>query len=84
LGVKTGTLRNLLIESKKLNHVIAGAGAIGLALEPGSEGNYVEQEQQPAGQDENHGAMELVFNHGPKLIRLPNGNLLIDFLKKAS
>jgi hypothetical protein len=43
LGVKIGTLRKLLIESKKLNHVIASAGAVGLAVEGGSEDGTPDQ-----------------------------------------
>ncbi len=33
LGMKVGTLRKLLTESKKLNHALASAGAVGLSAQ---------------------------------------------------
>jgi hypothetical protein len=79
LGMKVGTLRKLLTESKKLNHVLSTGGAIGLS-DPGSE---VTQE------DPNHtggsgGHLELVYDQGNKIIRFPNIDTLIEFLRKAS
>lgn len=86
LGVKTGTLRNLLVESKKLNHVIASAGAVGLAVENGSETSPSGQEQaaQPEGNRSLDDVLELVFDHGKKVIRFPSVDLLIDFLRKTA
>lgn len=83
LGIRTGTLRNLLIESKKLNHVIASAGAVGLALEGSnslssseqSESNENEQSRQP---------LELAFDNGSKVIRFPSVDLLVEFLRKSA
>lgn len=82
LGIKTGTLRKLLIESKKLNHVIASVGAVGLAVENGSEGGTPEQLfSQENGISRN--SLELVFDHGSKVIRFPSVDLLIDFMRKT-
>lgn len=83
LGVKTGTLRNLLVESKKLNHVIASAGAVGLVPESAEESTvpgegYI---QNTANTDN---ALELVFDHGTKIIRFPSVDLLVDFLRKSA
>jgi hypothetical protein len=86
LGVKTGTLRNLLIESKKLNHVIASAGAVELALGNESETGHADQidavqaVENKASQD----ALELVFDQGTKVIRFPSVDTLIDFLRKSA
>jgi hypothetical protein len=80
LGVRAGTLRNLLKESKKLNHVIASVGAVGLAIEGGSP------EQQP--NSEGNGAsghtLELTFDHGSKVIRFSSVDLLIEFMRKSA
>jgi hypothetical protein len=83
LGVKTGTLRNLLIESRKLNHVIASAGAVGLAIEGSSESSAVEKVHS----DENGSSvntLELVFDHGSKVIRFPSVDVLIEFMRKSA
>lgn len=79
LGIRTGTLRNLLIESKKLNHVIASVGAVGLAV--GGEGT------EPVQSDANGvsgNTLELVFDNGSKVIRFPSVDLLIDFMRKSA
>jgi hypothetical protein len=87
LGIKTGTLRNLLVESKKLNHVLASAGAMelvaaqtenGAGLEPGLE------HPQSEGKSELNGALELVFDHGSKVIRFPSVDSLVEFLRKSA
>jgi hypothetical protein len=83
LGVKIGTLRKLLIESKKLNHVIASSGAVGLAVEGVGEGNVSEQSQSE-GRDASRNTLELVFDHGSKVIRFPSVDLLIDFMRKTA
>ncbi len=78
LGMKLGTLRKLLVESKKLNHVIASAGAVDLVsadADSASQGLA-----QNAGSD----ALELVFDHGTKVIRFPSVDLLVDFLRKSA
>lgn len=86
LGVKAGTLRNLLVESKKLNHVIASATAVGLV--PAEEGNdgapEGTQAMQSAGNQSPDSALELVFDHGTKVIRFPNVDSLVDFLRKSA
>lgn len=79
LGMKLGTLRKLLVESKKLNHVIASAGAVGLV----SGADSSDSGQVPAyngGAD----ALELVFDHGTKVIRFPSVDTLVDFLRKSA
>jgi hypothetical protein len=76
LGVRTGTLRNLLIESRKLNHVIASVGAVGLAI----EGSATEQTQSSG----NGGVLELSFDNGSKVIRFPNVDVLIEFMRKSA
>src|SRR5680860_76383 len=51
LGVRAGTLRNLLIASKKLNHVLASAGAVGLSVgNEDGEGAPAEVTSHPEGQ----------------------------------
>lgn len=81
LGVKTGTLRKLLVESKKLNHVIASAGAVGIAVEEVAEGGTSEPHSEGDGIPGNK--LELVFDHGSKVIRFPSVDLLIDFMRKT-
>jgi len=83
LGVKIGTLRKLLVESKKLNHVIASVGAVGLAMEGGNEVSSGELAQ--SAENEAFGTVvELVFDHGSKVIRFPSVDLLIDFMRKSA
>ena len=83
LGIRIGTLRKLLVESKKLNHVIASAGAVGLAVESGSEeGTPVQAESDKNAVSGN--TLELVFDHGSKLIRFSSVDLLIDFMRKST
>ena len=81
LGVKIGTLRKLLIESKKLNHVIASAGAVGLAME-GGEGTS--EQCNSGGNDGARNTLELSFDNGTKVIRFPSVDLLIDFMRKSA
>lgn len=86
LGVRAGTLRNLLKESKKLNHVIASVGAVGLAVEGMGEGGILEQQTHS---DTNGGfgpgsVLELTFDHGSKVIRFPNVDLLIEFMRRSA
>ena len=78
LGVKTGTLRNLLLESKKLNHVIASAGAVGLMAE-GSEEQTMSGQVNPGGQP-----LELLLDRGATVIRFPSVDVLVDFLRKSA
>ena len=78
LGVKTGTLRNLLLESKKLNHVIASAGAVELMAE-GSQDRGMSGQVNTGGQ-----TLELVFDQGAKVIRFPSVDLLVDFLRRSA
>lgn len=84
LGMKTGTLRNLLIESKKLNHVIANAGAVELMA---VENHSSAQELSVAGEGvrtEGAPGLELVFDSGTQVIRFPSVDSLIDFLRKSA
>jgi len=83
LGVKIGTLRNLLIESKKLNHVIASAGAVGLAIEGGGDSSAPEQSHSD-GNEGSRNVLELIFDNGSKVIRFPSVDLLIDFMRKSA
>lgn len=83
LGVKIGTLRKLLVESKKLNHVIASTGAVGLAMDGGHE----EGAPELLHSEENEvckNALELIFDHGSKIIRFPSVDVLIDFMRKSA
>lgn len=82
LGVKMGTLRKLLVESKKLNHVIASAGVVGLAVESGEGGSAPEQ-PYPEG-NEVSSTLELAFDNGSKVIRFPSVDVLIDFMRKTA
>jgi hypothetical protein len=85
LGVRAGTLRNLLKESKKLNHVLASAGAIGLAVGSG-DGEEVPAQITPHSEANRASinALELTFDNGSKTIRFPNIDLLIDFMRRAA
>lgn len=84
LGVKTGTLRNLLVESKKLNHVIASAGVVGLVPESAEENMVPGQGYTQNTAKNTDTALELVFDHGTKVIRFPSVDLLVDFLRKSA
>jgi hypothetical protein len=86
LGVKAGTLRNLLVESKKLNHVIASAGAVGLVTPENTNDGAGDQTQlmQVTSNQSPDNALELVFDHGTKVIRFPNVDSLVDFLRKSA
>ena len=81
LGVKQGTLRNLLVESKKLNHVRASADG----LELGATSAEGEQSLPNTGAIPASGnVLELVFDRGEKVIRFPNVDTLLEFLKRAA
>ncbi len=84
LGVKTGTLRNLLVESKKLNHVIASAGAVGLVVQNAEESAMSDQGHIQSIVSSQGDMLELVFDHGTKVIRFPNVDTLVDFLRKSA
>lgn len=87
LGVKTGTLRKLLVESKKLNHVIASAGAVELvAVDHGDDASIAGQDQaiQDRANSSSIGTLELVYDRGETVIRFPNVDLLVDFLRKSA
>lgn len=75
LGLKMGTLRNLLKESKKLNHVLASADAVGLSAQ--DQPHF--QEGSISGS-----AIELTLVNGSKVIRFPSVDLLIDFMRKSA
>lgn len=73
VGIMAGTLRNLLLSAKKLNHVMASAGSMGLS----------EQENGPVSEVTYRG-LELIYDRGEKVIRFPDVDTLIDFLKRAA
>jgi hypothetical protein len=75
LRIKTGTLRKLLIDSKKLNHVLASAEAVGLNGSP--------SEQPPQAELQQNGP-ELLYDHGDKIIRFPNVDSLLEFMRKTA
>jgi hypothetical protein len=79
LGMKIGTLRKLLVDSKKLNHVLASSSAVGLA-DPDSDQAQAVNQVGGAGDDR----LELFYDHGCKIIRFPTVDTLLEFLKKAS
>jgi hypothetical protein len=79
LGMKLGTLRKLLVESKKLNHVLASSEAMGLASPDGEVNPEVANNPIYVGSH-----LELVINEGSKVVRFPNIDILIEFLRKAS
>ena len=76
LGMKIGTLRKLLVDSKKLNHVLASSEAI--VAEAGAQATASESNVNSGTQ------LELVFDGGNKLIRFPSIDTLIEFLKRAA
>jgi hypothetical protein len=78
LGMKVGTLRKLLSESKKLNHALASASAMGIS-EPGAAAGTTESTAANTG-----GQLEIAYDNGSKIIRFPNIELLLEFLKKAA
>lgn len=85
LGVRAGTLRNLLKASKKLNHVLASAGAVGLAVESrDSEETNAQSSSDLEGREACSTALELAFDNGTKVIRFPSVDLLIDFMRKCA
>jgi hypothetical protein len=85
LGVRAGTLRNLLKESKKLNHVLASAGAVGLAVGSGDgEGSSAQIASHSEGNGAASSTLILTFDNGSKAIHFPNVDLLIDFMKRAA
>jgi len=78
LGMKVGTLRKLLVDSKKLNHVLASSAAVGLGDAGSAQTQGAEHTRGPSGQ------LELIYDHGSQIIRFPSLDMLIEFLKKAS
>ena len=84
LGVKIGTLRKLLVESKKLNHVIASAGAVSLVPENTEESTVPGQDHIQNTANNTANSLELVLEHGATVIRFPNVDLLVDFLRKSA
>jgi hypothetical protein len=79
LGLKVGTLRKLLVESKKLNHMLASAPA--LEMEHGLVSGSGETEVGPASPGN---GLELRIEGELKVIRFPNVETLVEFLRKAS
>lgn len=78
LGIHTGTLRNLLSSAKKLNHAMASAGSIELNEQAGGEA----LEEAPAQSSPRN--LELVYDKGEKVIRFPDVDTLINFLKRTA
>jgi hypothetical protein len=83
LGVKMGTLRKLLVESKKLNHVIASIGAVELIPE-NAEASIGGHDHIQHTEHHTCNALELSFDHGTKVIRFPSVDLLVDFMRKSA
>lgn len=77
LGMKIGTLRKLLTESKKLNHVLASSGAVEVG-----DSESVQAEGATNTNSSSH--LEMVFDNGSKVIRFPNVDTLVEFLRKAA
>ena len=86
LGMKTGTLRNLLVESKKLNHVLGSSGAMGLVSAVSEDGADSLSPELSEGEDtgQPRPTLELAFDHGSKVIRFPNVDTLVEFLRKTA
>jgi hypothetical protein len=78
LGMKVGTLRKLLVDSKKLNHVLASAEAVGLTE---SGGHSAPEAASDVNTDK---PLELAYDGGSKVIRFPSLDLLIEFLRKSA
>jgi hypothetical protein len=78
LGMKVGTLRKLLVDSKKLNHVLASAEAVGL---PEAEAQTTLTTGNGEGSVK---SLELIYDGRNKVIRFPDVEMLIEFLKRAS
>jgi hypothetical protein len=76
IGIQTGTLRNLLLAAKKLNHVMASASTVRL--------DELETEQGSATLSTHPCQLELVYDRGEKIIRFPDVTTLLDFLKRAA
>jgi len=77
LGMKVGTLRKLLVELKKLNHILASAEAVGL-----SGGEQAMTMVENVGGTKNQ--LELIYDGASKIIRFPSVDVLIEFLRKAA
>ena len=84
LGMKTGTLRKLLVESKKLNHVIASTGAVGLMEENVVENTMHGQNDIQTATNNTGQTLELVLDRGATVIRFPSVDMLMDFLRKSA
>ena len=78
LGVKKGTLRILLISAKKLNHAMASADRVLL------QEQAVNPVEAAGASQVNVSGPELIYDKGEKVIRFPDVNSLIDFLKRAA
>ena len=76
VGIQTGTLRNLLLSAKKLNHVMASASSVTLDE---TEATSTAEARPPE-----HNRLELVYDHGEKIIRFPDVATLLEFLKRAA
>jgi hypothetical protein len=80
LGVKTGTLRKLLTESKKLNHILASSGAMGMV----PEGEAALESATPEIAGLGGRGVELSYDQGSKIIRFPSVDTLLEFLRKSA
>ena len=77
IGIHTGTLRNLLLTAKKLNHAMASSGSLELSEQVSEE--VLKDPPQP----DTH-SLELVYDKGEKIIRFPDVDTLINFLKRTT
>jgi hypothetical protein len=69
-----------LIDSKKLNHVLASSEAVAIAhsMSEATQGDSNEHQSSATK------PLELVYDHGEKIIRFPDVDTLIDFLRRAA
>lgn len=83
VGVQAGTLRNLLKSAKKLNHAIASAAQLSLPAETETGSDSGAESGSLAAQTSDR-SLELVYDRGEKLIRFPDLESLLDFLKRTA
>ena len=76
LGIRSGTLGNLIKAAKRLNHVMASAASLNLQEDVGPEG--------PGAIKPNLSQVEFIYENGQKVIRFPDVDTLLDFLRKAA
>ncbi len=76
LGIHIGTLRNLLSAAKKLNHAMASASSLTMPEQTEETGGEAPKPTERM--------LELIYDRGEKIIRFPDVDTLIVFLKRAA